>query len=313
MEFTRRGIIGIKGFYDRINLERTRFKAKMRFPDFSTMGQFLPLAITVGTHGEMFPAIGEALDSIRDASATKPYNVLISGGKYIENITVPSYVHLSALTSGLALSNVEIEGIAGNPTVTISGHSSLTGITLDNQGADAVLNITSSTYRVFNCLLLGPVEVSGSCNISVLDTECFDWDFDNGSQILELENVGVAVGDFVKNSTGSLFMQTKGCIIYGRVIITGATNYLEFFDTNFYNVWSGTVPLQLSSTGYLQLFRCVISGDAAVDSIDITDAGNLNSYTAHNLLSSAFNAQVVDKIGAPNNIIDVDVADLRTL
>lgn len=308
----RKGIVGIKGFFDRIETERKHFKAKLRFPDFSSIGQWMPLVVTVGSSGEMFATIREAMDSIRDATAAKPYNVIISGGKYIENITVPSYVHLSALTSGLAFSNVEIEGVAGSPTVTILGHTSITGIKLDNQGTDAVLSIATSTCRISNCLLIGSVEASGSCTISVLDTECYGWNFGNGNQSLELENIGVVVGNFVKDSTGYLFMQTKGCIIYGRVLITGATNYLQFFDSNFYNVYD-TVPLRLSSTGYLQLLRCTISGNAAIDSIDITDAGNLDAYTAHNLISSPFSAQVVDKIGVPQNVIDADVADLRSL
>ena len=109
--------------------------------------------VTVGKSDTLFTSVKDALDSIGDASVTKPYQVTVASGVYTEEpFTIPSYVTLSGAgpyATVLKTSDNFAHFITGSPNselngVSVEGPSNIGFACIDSQG------VGDDAFRVFN-------------------------------------------------------------------------------------------------------------------------------------------------------------------
>ncbi|MEE9325080.1 MAG: hypothetical protein V3U90_05980 [Dehalococcoidia bacterium] len=80
----------------------------------------------VSKSGGDFSSIQEALDSIEDASAERPYTLIVDAGIYRESVGLKEWVNLQ----GISRNSVQIVAPGPLPTVTTADHSTLANLTL---------------------------------------------------------------------------------------------------------------------------------------------------------------------------------------
>lgn len=104
--------------------------------------------ITVATSGAMFTSIQAAINSITDASSSKPYSITIAPGVYTENVTSKDWVFIQNGLSG----SVKIVGkfVATG----LTGTSGLKGVTIEytpTADNDIVCEISGGIFYLENC------------------------------------------------------------------------------------------------------------------------------------------------------------------
>ena len=96
-----------------------------------------------------YSTIQAAINSITDASPTKPYGVYIYPGKYQETVTLKSYVSLigGGIDDVIIMGNGTLPVITGPATDNGSGQCYITNLTIDGNGQSAVVYADSATAK----------------------------------------------------------------------------------------------------------------------------------------------------------------------
>lgn len=118
--------------------------------DFTTQyGQ----EVIVAKKGGQFSTIQAAINSITDASATKPYNIIIRAGYYYEAVTLKPYVTL--LGAG---ANIVIDRQSDGATLTLTSNTRVRNLAIENRSAGggtaiAVYGDGVSNVIFYNCMI----------------------------------------------------------------------------------------------------------------------------------------------------------------
>ena len=292
-----KGITGIKGFKDKVISEKIKYTKStyLSLPDGIKHGNFLPSTLlTVGKYGgEQFDTISDSLSSIKDSASDKWYCIILSGGEYNENITLPPYVVL-----------------VGNHTAQIVGTIEVTGSTILDSitatSATTVISIpTDSNLQLWNCIITGDIDVVDSTIICRSLSVVGDFSF-QGDSTLQIWNSGL-ISTLTKVDAGLwsvLVMQSR---LSEYFYAENATSQLTIENAILRRYTAGSIIILEAgiANSYVRMRHSTLQAAAGSDTIDVSGgAGNLEVWTGLNCLSRGFGAQVNENIATSQNIID---------
>lgn len=195
-----------------------------------------------------YSTIQAAINSISDASPTKPYGVYIYPGKYQETITLKSYVSLI----GAGIDDVMIKGGGSSPVIigpasdSGSGQCFITNLTIDGNGKSAIVfNDTSistpKTDFIINVKIMTTNPTTTQPGITVEDYQLLD--------CIELSCIGFPVlppppGE---NPTSIYFPEGIRVTKHGNLRMWQST------------VVSESYCLDHSSSEYSETYNCILS------------------------------------------------------
>ena len=189
--------------------------------------------VIVAKGGGDFTSIQAAIDSITDASESKPYIVLVGPGIYAEDIITKAYVYIHGVNKESCILQTSTESILLTASDN-SGIENLTSIrTFDS--SDATISIIGvSNFFVRNCNILThassyPISIGGPCSgIQIVDCNI------SGNSIYIISASGTTEVEFVR-----CHVQTFYYAMYIDYFISGS-NILKIVDTEIETTYVGT-------------------------------------------------------------------------
>lgn len=211
--------------------------------------------VTVAKSGGDYTSVQAAIDSISDASAIKPYTVLIYPGTYTEDITMEAWVSLRGVGD---LASTVIAGTNSAPLLAFDGTFSVSiieNIVLDlrpTANAQSVLSVTNGVHQIVGCKL---------SVISATD--------DIAANVLDL-NGGVVV---VRNSNIDYNMDgnSLNARTHSIVTISGTVTY-DFTNGCFFNIDIDDVNDEV--TLFEEEVGAVVTNGRLLDTVIEIDANN---------------------------------------
>jgi len=290
-----KGIRGIRGLRSEIVNDKIRYTraASLSFPDMVKHANYFPTILTVGIYGgEQFRTIANALTSIKDSASNKWYLVMLSGGTFNENITIPPYVvlkgnHAAQITGTITISgNAVLDSVKVNATTAISipGDIQLDLWDCDITGA---WNVTDSTITCHQLAGVGDLTFQGDSYVHIWDSEL--------------------VSTMTKTDAGIWNVGIYYSRIVGRIYAVNATSQLIITNTAIWRLTPGAaIELEAGiANSYVRMRYSTLQTQAGGNTIEVSGGiGNLDVWTAFNALAGWYGAQVNENIAIPYNLID---------
>jgi len=186
---------------------------------FSMQGTSYQQVVVVAKSGGDFTTIQAALDSIRDASATKRYLVWVAPGVYTERVTMKTYVDIEGSNTSLTRISYGASATLNTGTVVAASNAELRFLTIENTGGNiygvGVYNASTSYFYLFKVL----VTVSGAVqHYAVYNSGVTNSTFTNSALAATGEQGDLSYG--IYNSNSSVTVQ------YSQVsALGGSSNY----------------------------------------------------------------------------------------
>lgn len=197
--------------------------------------------VTVGEEGADYSSIKAALESITDASPTKPYTILVNAGIYIEDqILLKPYIALQALGKGSCIISPTNHNI---PLVVMDSFTEIVDFSFfgPTNSSSIFINDVSST-AVTNCQFQ-------LCQTAINSTGSNVYSYINSCRILN----GVTNAFVIENKSKlliktSLIYATNGCIVNDGYATLSGTDFrnciIAFYANNSGEIKIETVDLE---------------------------------------------------------------------
>ena len=289
-----KGIRGIRGLRNEIISDKIRYTraASLSFPDMVKHANYFPTILTVGIYGgEQFRTIANALASIKDSTSDKWYLVMLSGGVYNENITVPPYVamrgnHVAQITGTITFSgNAILDSVIVNATRAILIASDIQLELLDCNITGA-WDVTDSAITCHQSSLVGNLTFQGDSHINIWNSEL--------------------VSTMYKTDAGIWSIGMYHSRMIGYIYAKNATSQLVITNTSIWRLTAGAaIELEAGiASSYVRMRFSTLQTQAGGNTIETSGGtGNLEVWTAFNALAGGYGAFVNENIAAPDNII----------
>lgn len=255
--------------------------------------------VTVAKSGADYTLIQDAIDSISDAAANKPYVVLIYPGTYTEDITMKAWVSLRGMGE---FSQVIISGTDSAPLIDFDNGNSVTSI------ENLTMSLTPTVTNQIVVQITNGVKFIKGCDIKMVSST-------NGivGQLITCAN-----GYFTINNTRLVYTLSgtaAGANTHNIVEIAGTTSYVfqnsSYFDIDVSDTNDTVNVINDSSTTTSQCF--ILNCYADINLLSATYSGTTRFYYVTGSGTRVIQGNHVDIDSSGNGTGDIYVLDNASL
>lgn len=246
--------------------------------------------IVAKAHGE-YTTIQSAINAIADATAAKPYVVLIFPGVYDEKVTCKDHVNLLGLSPrSCKIDTTQNRGIE----VATNINAFISNLYIRSRFTNGFsLRIGNGTVHIFNCIIEGDAD---------------NYALQVAAGILHARNCQI-IGNYYYTLTENANSTYRHCTFtssgLGAVIVLAGDPQFYFCELHA----GGNSPaiwLNLNTCNPRIAYCILVKSGAATESVHAEQA-NTDAQIYHCSMNAALDGDVDNLIGTPYNVIDADL------